>query len=122
MVYINPTTADYVQTLGDDLQQADNPVLQSVYLRLATERGTCFWDPDFGSKLHTLAAAKIGPDIERQVVTLVEAALQPMVDAGELLDLAVAAQRVARNRVEFAVRFYDAGLRPLEFTHFVRVG
>jgi len=122
MAYIDPSAAAFVQTPGNDLQRTDNTTLQSMWLRLATRRGSCFWDPDFGSRLHELVATKIGANVERVVVGHVEQALQPMTDAGELLDLEVAAQRVGRNRVEMVLRAFDAGLRPLEFTHFVRVG
>lgn len=119
--YLDPLTASFVLTSAPDFQRVDNPVLQSVYIRLTTRRGSCFWDLGFGSTLQELQRLKAGPTILREVETRVRDALQPMVDAGELLELDVTAEKVARDRVDLVLSAQDAGRRPLRFTTFVRV-
>lgn len=122
MARIDPASRSYVLTAGGDFDSVANPVLEAVNIRLSTEKGSCFWDLDFGSELHTLRQAKVGPDILRRVEDLVLSALQPMVDAGELLDLEIGAELVTPTRVDALIRALDAAHRPLSFTHFVRVG
>ncbi len=121
-IHIDPQTAGFVLTTSDDFQRSSNPVLQSMYMRLAIRRGTAFWDPNLGSDLPTLTSEHVVGDVEREVEDRARVALQPMLDAGELLELELAAERVATNRVDLVIRATDAALRPLEFTHFVRVG
>jgi len=120
--HVNPLTGGFDLTLSNDLERAANPTLQSVYLRLVTRRGTVWWDAELGSDLPALASEHVVGDVAREIEDRARVALQPMVDAGELYDLELAAQRVDRHRVDLVVRAVDAGLRPLEFTHFVRVG
>lgn len=122
MAHIDSLTASYVLTAGTDLEAISNPTLESVYLRLSTHRGSCFWDPDLGSRLHELSATKATAGITREAEDLVAEALAPMVTAGELLDLEIATQIVQRGRIEIVLRATDVARRPLLFTHFVRVG
>lgn len=119
--YIEPVEHDYVLTASDDLEQPDNPVLQSMVIRLLTWRGSCWWDLNFGSTLHLMPTEKLSGSIERDAETRAADALQPMLDAGELLELEVSAERVDRNRLELSVRCTDAGRRPLSFTRCIEV-
>ena len=121
-IHVDPLSASFALTSSDDLQRSANPVLQSVYMRLSIRRGTAFWDPDLGSDLPGLAGEHVVGDVEREVEDRARVALQPMVDAGELLELSIAASKVGRHRVDLVIRAIDAGLRPLNFTHFVQVG
>lgn len=121
MAYLDPLSRDFVLTSSNDLKGVDNPTLQGVVLRLMTERGSCFWDPDFGSTLHLVAREKGGPSTERDVADRARRALKPMVDDEDITDLTVQATRVDRGRVELAVRCLDAGRRPVAFSTFVAV-
>lgn len=121
MAYLDPLTRDFVLTRAHDLTAVSNPTLEEMLLRLGTQRGTCFWDLDFGSSLHLLPQEKIGPTTERDVENRARFALKPMIDAKQITGLALKATRVDRNRVDLAGRCSDAGQRPLSFNTFVAV-
>lgn len=121
MALLNSLTRDYAQTTGGDFEQLDNPTLESLKLRLMTQKGSCFWDLEFGSTLHELPRTKIGADVLRDVENRARTALAPMVRAKEILDLSVQVARTAVNRVEMALNCRDAGGRPLRFSTWVAV-
>lgn len=121
MAHLDPISRSLVRSTGGDWERGDNPTLESLILRLGTWRGSCFWDLSFGSTLHLLPQSKITSTLERDVEDRVRTALAPMVDAGELLGLAVTVRRAERNRAEMVVHALDAGRRPLTFTTFVAV-
>lgn len=120
-VYIDPRTQDLVVTSGKDLQRVTNPTVASAYLRVATQRGSVFWDPTFGCDLQNLGT--LGANAEQQAEAAVFAALQPMVAAGELRDLSVQVVRPTDvpNRLDIIVDAIDAAQRPIQFKTFVPV-
>ena len=119
--YIDPNTRDFVLTSSDDWQALENPVAQSMYLCLATQRGTCFWDLESGSTLHLLTRETMGSKIEADAEARALEALQPMVDAGEIQSVQVSASKAAQHRLELRLSARDSGQRPITFTTFVRV-
>lgn len=121
MAHLDSITRSLVLTRSRDVQRVANPTQQHMLLRLQTHRGTCWWDPTFGSTLHLLTQEKIGPAIERDVEDRARTALRPMTATRELLDLVMTAQRTATNRVELALRARDAGRRPITFSLWVAV-
>lgn len=121
MIHLDPETMDYVLTASRDWEPASSLTAESMLLRVRTERGTWWWDSAFGSTLHELVRSA-RPNPEQDVVDAIESALDPMVDAGEISDLEVAAERTARGRVDVAIRCTDSAHRPLTMTLFVQVG
>lgn len=120
--YIESITRDLVVTGAKDLQRPASPLLQAIYLRLATHRGSCFWDPSFGSTLHELAASHPSAvTVARDVDARVRDALQPLIDSGDLKQLDVTVTRQGRHQVALAVSVKDAGRRTITFTTFVQV-
>lgn len=121
MAFLDTSINDITQLAGGDLTPVDNPVLESIKIRIHTARGSVLWDPAFGSRLHLLPRETIRGSLDRLVVDRVLEALQPMVIAKEISGLEVTASRVERNRIEMFVRCYDSGSRPLRFTTWVAV-
>lgn len=122
MADLDTVTGDYVRTArGDLVVTRSSAVLQQVWLRLATERGSLLVDADYGSLLHTLPQHKLAAGIEEVAKDYARDALQPMVDGGRLVDLEISAIRVDRNRLELSIRAQSADGAPLTFTEFVRI-
>ncbi len=122
MADLDTVTGDFLRTSrGDLLVRTNVAVVQQVWLRLATERGSLLADPDFGSLLHTLPQAKLVAGIEEVATAYARDALQPLLDEGRLVDLELSAVRTARNRLELSLRARSADGTPITFTDFVRI-
>lgn len=119
MAWVDPQTRDVVLDRSGRLSAKGQPAAEHLYRRVTTHRGSCAWDPSFGSALHELV--KSAADLERDAIARVEQAVQPMLDAGELVELEVHAERVERGRLAIVIRATDAGLREVGFTTFLEL-
>lgn len=120
-VYINPQTQQLERLASGALRSVSGAeaVQQSMYIRLTTRRGSVIWDPSFGSRLHEIVTKRA--DTVQRVEAYVREALEPMVLAGELLELQVQAQASGRNRIDYLVSAVDAGRRPVTFQNWVQL-
>lgn len=121
MAAIDPVTQDLCLDVSGRLVVETNPVYQAVYLRLNTRRGTCFWDVAFGSTLHELQQAKITSTFQPDLEDRIRTALQPMIDAKEISDLAFEHERPSGNRWHCRLTVLDAGKRLLGWELWVEV-
>ena len=117
---IDPSTRDLVLTTATDLARPSSPVEASMQTRLATRRGTCFWDVTFGSDLGNLVGTAPRGAVD-QVENAARAALQPMVAQRDITNLSVTAQAAGQGRVDVTVTAQDGRRRPITWRTFVRV-
>ena len=122
MALINTTTADLPLDKAGNLVVETNPTRQAVQLRIFTRRGSCFWDRTFGSRLHLAPRMKIGAGFQAQLEDLFRSALRPLLDAGEIRELAFEHERPAPTQWHARLTMLDAGKRPLAFDYWVEVG
>lgn len=115
MAYIDPTTRTLTLAASGDLARSTSATAERAYTRLFTERGSCFWDTTFGSRLHLLRRAKITGSFERQLEDAVREAWRPLLDAGELVGLQFAHERVDHGRWHTVVHVEDAARAPIAF-------
>lgn len=121
MAFLDPITRDLVRLSSGDLKPSSNPTLEGMALRLRTRRGTCWWDVTFGSTLHELGQAKITRTFAADVEDRIRTALQPMIDEGEVSDLAFEHERPETNRWHTRLACRDAAQRPLAWDVWVEV-
>ena len=119
--YIDPATRDFVIEISGDLQEETLPTRQHLYFRLFTERGSCFWDMNFGSTLHELQQAKITRTFQVDLEDRVRTALADMIDEGEIDELAFTHERLGSNRWHCRIGCVDVAQRPLAFDLWVEV-
>lgn len=75
-------------------------VSDAAYIRLSTQRGTLFSDPEMGSKLYLLKRAK---DVSRKLVLAKRyalEALEPLRDAYFLTDISVTVRQPRKSFIE----------------------
>lgn len=121
MAAIDPTTRDLVLEADGRLGVPADPIAAAVDLRISTHRGSCFWDPAFGSTLHELAQAKIGASFQQDLESRIRVALKPMVDDGRLADIAFEHSRSEANRWDVRVVCLTAARTPIVATTWIEV-
>ncbi|MBQ1761771.1 MAG: phage GP46 family protein [Aquincola sp.] len=122
--WINPVTADYVQSdaLAPDLvQDPAQGLANAVYLRIVTPLGSWWADPALGSRLHELAREKDVARVQRLARQYCQQALQPMLDDGRLSALQIDTEREP-GRLNVRVELVDAAQAPHTFNVHVKVG
>jgi len=85
-VYITPRGDCLVDSEGHLVEDAT--IASRVTVRLRARRGEYYLDKNFGSRLHTIRTLQ---DAEREFLPMCEEALQPMLDAGEIVRLELGA-------------------------------
>ncbi|WP_431287462.1 phage GP46 family protein [Roseateles chitinivorans] len=119
--YIDPITADYVQSAGDLARDPADGLANAVYLRVMTPLGSWWADTSLGSRLHELQREKDVPRVQRLAVQFVQQCLQPLVDDGRALAVDVQAEH-APGRLNLLVTITDAGQAERTFDFFIKVG
>jgi phage gp46-like protein len=103
--YIDPSTRDWVQYLGQP-KQDDSAMSEAFYL-LDLRRGTATAFPTWGSRLHTLT--KMIPTILDDAKAMCEEALAPMVQDQRIRDLTVTVTKPTATYLQIVVKFYRTG-------------
>ncbi|WAC71111.1 phage GP46 family protein [Roseateles sp. SL47] len=119
--YIDPISADYVQSAGDLARDPADGLANAVYLRVMTPLGSWWADTSLGSRLHELQREKDVPRVQRLAVQFVQQCLQPLVDDGRALAVDVQAEH-ASGRLNLLVTITDAGQAERTFDFFIKVG
>lgn len=117
--WVDPATRDFLVDSSGRLVVKSQSAAEHLYRRVTTQRGSCLWDLNFGSTLFKLV--KTSADLERSAVDRVEQAIAPMVEAGELVDVEVSAEREGRSRLNITIQATDAGMREVGFTTFLEL-
>lgn len=114
-------TGDLTLTTSRDFCRTSPVVVERVKVRLGTVRGSCAWDPLFGSRLTELRNRKLTDSTLLEAAAMVREALKPLVDAKDISALTVAVTRADTNRMEITVGYTAIGAGPVSFTTWVVV-
>lgn len=106
MSRIDTVADDLATTPSLDLATTASALGDAMYLRLMTERGTCWWDPTFGSRLHELRSRGLTESTVARVEDAAREALAPLTSSGELTELSVTVTQ-APNRVDLTLSGQD---------------
>lgn len=120
MAQIGNITRDLALNSSGDIVREERPMVAAMFWRLAVQRGSCFWDHNFGSRLHLIR--KITPTTRVEIEDAAREALQPMVDARELSELAFSHSQTGVNRWNFIVDARDSRQEPMRLSLFITVG
>lgn len=118
---LDSITGGYTLTDGTLTPDPARGLANAVYLRLMTPLGSYWADATLGSRLHELEREK---DVARVAVlakAYCEQALQPLLDDGRALTIAVTTERLHDGRLRLAVQVTDAGGRDHLFNHHVGI-
>ena len=122
---IDPVTRDYRIASGSPKRDVAGGLGNAVYLRLMTQLGSYWADPQLGSKLHLLARTKDLPRIERLAKQYAEQALAPIVDDGRASLIEVSTERIkvpdGSGRLNLLIEVTAANGERLTFSHPVKV-
>ncbi len=111
---INPATADYS---GISIYN----LLNAVYLRIDTPRGSYWDDINFGSRLYLLQREKDLPNRQQRAREYVAEALQPLLDDGRAESIETRTEQLGDGRLRILVKVFQAGDVAAELEHFVGV-
>lgn len=100
-------------------------LLNNIWLSLTVQRGSFFYRPDFGSRLHLLHRAKLTPSTINLAEGYCREALQWLIDSGKASGISVTALRDTTEsmfRLKLLVEVTPgAGADPVAFTTFIPV-
>ena len=100
-------TTDIALVDSGDMGTTQDPVQQDALLRLKVRRGSCVWDPTFGSRLASLARTKVNARFAQDLESEVLECLKPLTLTGEVANITFQHQRLAGRwecRVAFRTR------------------
>ena len=106
----------------------ENTALNNIYMSLAVPKGGWWFNPAFGSELHTLRRAKATTSTASKVKTFVEDALKWLVDSGKLetvvvtVEIAPKSNTQPRGRINYLVEAVQSDGDKLTYSNFVEVG
>jgi phage gp46-like protein len=112
MLQLDPSTHDFLVGADGDFVPVDNALAEACLNRLLVERGSCFWDPDFGSTLHELRRGLLTATFAEDLEDRVRDALAPLSAAGELTALAFEHAQ-GPGQWQVAVTVTDASATPV---------
>jgi len=99
-------------------------IMNNIYLSLMIPKGSCFWNPEFGSRLHELKRSKDTERTAELARQYCKEALQWIVDTGRAKSIEVTAERdrnVSSNRLKIHVQAVQADGREVSFDVFQEV-
>ncbi len=103
-------------------QDAVDSRFNNIFLSLTVKRGSFFFNPNFGSRLHLLLRAKCTAGTEAKVVDYCTEALQWLIDAGRIKNVAVSTSRDATaGRILYTVTVTWGVSSQLTYSSFVGV-
>lgn len=101
----------------------DDTILGNLAISLLVARGSWWFNPDFGSRLHLLAAMKYTDDIPRLAEDYCREATQHLLDSGRATKIEPLAERdeTDRHRLNIRVVATQADGREITYEFFVKV-
>lgn len=111
---LNPHLADYSGKSCFNL-------LNAVYLRIMTPRGTYWDDETFGSRLHLLRREKDLSNRSVRAKEYVAEALQPLLDDGRADAVETLTEQRGDGRLRLLVKVFQAGAQVAQLEYFVEV-
>lgn len=103
---IDPTTGDLVDSSDGWFVEVDSSET-AVYMQLFHRFNEWWGDPDAGSRLHLAHEQGDGITGQAFLVTELERALQPLIDAGYIADVTTKATRTQVGRVVVELGYRD---------------
>jgi len=102
--------------------QPGSDLMNQVYLSLAIRRGSWFFNPEFGSRLHLLQREKNLPRTEQLLKDYVSEALQWLYDTGRIIAHETVTERAVNSgRIKYTVTVTAADGELVTYTNFARV-
>jgi len=95
-------------------------ITNNVYLSIMVRKGSWFFNPDFGSRLHELTRSKNTDRTARLAEKYAEEALQWLLDLGRATDVSATATRET-ERIALLVSVTQADGRQISYETFVEV-
>lgn len=99
-------------------------IMNNIFLSLEIPQGSCFWDPEFGSRLHELKRSKNTERTAELSRQYCEEALQWIIDAGRAKSIEVVTERdrsASPHRLKILVQAVQADGRKVSFETFQEV-
>lgn len=120
MAYLNQATGDYRDD-NSTLSEADQAIVHTVYIRLATRKGSYWADRNLGSRLHELRREKDTPRNRQLARQYAMEALKPVVDARRWKSMSIELEPTATNfSLAIGIELHDG--RNVTVYHKVAVG
>lgn len=120
MAYLNQVTGDYRDD-NSTLSDADQAIVHTVYIWLATRQGSYWADRSLGSLLHELRREKDTPRNRQLARQYALDALKPVVDARRWRSVSVELEPTANNfSLSIGIELHDG--RNVTVYHKVAVG
>lgn len=114
-------------TLTLDASGTEITGINNIIMSLAVKKGSWWFNPTFGSELHTLARAKATDSTAQLVKTYVQSALKWLISSGKLTSVTVITEIIPssgsaqRGRINYLVTAIAPAGNELSYSNFVEV-